>query len=219
MSCPKDAVVRSKVTSARGRHGCQLGMPGSRRQATPSWGQSQSRRRRPSVYLPNAEPVRAVYEHGLHAVVCQESETPVCAGVCVVGGTGLEPVTPSLSTRSGVRVRSPGFAHGALLSGTSKRANASANPSERRALPLLPRRGRLTDRTRYARPSMRKSSPTCSALAFLHLTPARKHRRKRLLRGHPSASLCACDLVADRYALCLVGGLTHPVTELAVKLS
>src|SRR4051794_13763319 len=39
------------------------------------------------------------------------------------------------------------------------------------------------------------------------------------LRGRASASLRACGLVADHHTLCLVGGLTHPVTELAVQPS
>jgi hypothetical protein len=52
-----------------------------------------------------------------------------------MGGTGLEPVTPSLSTRSSVRVSSLTFAKGAWLSAIWQRANAN----ERRALPLLPR--------------------------------------------------------------------------------
>jgi hypothetical protein len=56
-----------------------------------------------------------------------------------MGGTGLEPVTPSLSTRSSVRVSSLTFAKGAWLSAIWQRANARANANERRALPLLPR--------------------------------------------------------------------------------
>jgi len=40
-----------------------------------------------------------------------------------VGGTGLEPVTPSLSTRSSVRVSSLMFAQSASLSGFRPRAN------------------------------------------------------------------------------------------------
>jgi hypothetical protein len=40
-----------------------------------------------------------------------------------VGGTGLEPVTPSLSIRSSVRVSSLMFAQSVWLSVTSRRAN------------------------------------------------------------------------------------------------
>jgi hypothetical protein len=42
--------------------------------------------------------VRAFCEHDLDAVVRRESETPVYAGASEVGGTGLEPVTSSLSS-------------------------------------------------------------------------------------------------------------------------
>ena len=45
--------------------------------------------------------------------------------------------------------------------------------------------------------------------------PDRRHAR-RLLRLE---ALCACGLVADRDALCVVGGLTHPVAEFAVQPS
>jgi hypothetical protein len=41
-----------------------------------------------------------------------------------MGGTGLEPVTPSLSTRSSVRVGSLLFAQSAWLSRNSRRTNA-----------------------------------------------------------------------------------------------
>jgi hypothetical protein len=47
-----------------------------------------------------------------------------------VGGTGLEPVTPCLSTRSGVRLGSLEFAHGAWLSG-SRRASERLSEHER----------------------------------------------------------------------------------------
>jgi hypothetical protein len=56
-----------------------------------------------------------------------------------VGGTGLEPVTPSLSTRSSVRTCSLMFDWSAWLCESRWRANTSANANEPRALPLLPR--------------------------------------------------------------------------------
>jgi hypothetical protein len=68
-----------------------------------------------------------------------------------MGGTGLEPVTPSLSRRSSVRVSSLTFAQSAWLSGINRRANVLAGANERRALPLLPR-GAGAIRRQYARP-------------------------------------------------------------------
>jgi hypothetical protein len=44
-------------------------------------------------------------------------------------------------------------------------------------------------------------------------------RADRGLRGRAIASLGAGGLVADRRSLRLVGGLTHPVAEFAVKPS
>ena len=59
-------------------------------------------------------------------LMTRKSQRPRLAGLLApleVGGTGLEPVTPSLSTRSSVRVSSLMFAQSASLSGISRRAN------------------------------------------------------------------------------------------------
>ena len=59
----------------------------------------------------------------LHGSRSRREKPRVCRAYGEVGGTGLEPVTPSLSTRSSVRVSSLRFAQGAWLSGISRRAN------------------------------------------------------------------------------------------------
>src|SRR5918996_2995230 len=83
------------------------------------------------LMAPTAPPSRCALTH-------LNEKAPTSGAFHEVGGTGLEPVTPSLSTRSGVRFSSPGFAHGAWFGGIPKTANAPANANERRALPLLP---------------------------------------------------------------------------------
>jgi hypothetical protein len=59
-------------------------------------------------------------------------------------------------------------------------------------------------------------SPSAPSAHCTRFQPARVRPPRRA--RSPSASLCACDLVADRRALHLVG-LAHPVTEFAVQPS
>jgi hypothetical protein len=75
-----------------------------------------------------------------------------------MGGTGLEPVTPSLSNQGSVRARSLMFDHTPSLSQMVASPNGRANPSERQSLPSLPRRphrflagGRAARAIRYIR--------------------------------------------------------------------
>jgi hypothetical protein len=61
--------------------------------------------------------VRAFCEHGLRGVSILVNERPACAGLLLVGGTGLEPVTPSLSIRRIERWRLADTRESAWLSG------------------------------------------------------------------------------------------------------
>jgi hypothetical protein len=56
-----------------------------------------------------------------------------------MGGTGLEPVTPSLSIAAVVRTRSHPFAKWLKYGDSGLSIITRANPNERQVLPLLPR--------------------------------------------------------------------------------
>ena len=105
------------------------------------------------------------------------------SSVGCMGGTGLEPVTPSLSTRSIVRAGSPGFAHDAWLSGIGPVSERSSERERTSSVAIV------ATPSPSPRPTLVGPDPTASIRLDLWAVAGQSRgsdTRARTGRWHPS---------------------------------